>query len=121
MPTTIYRFIALSLAQFLISPAYSQTDPALQAITELSQVNGQALACQEFKAATRAKNLMLLHSPKTARYGSAFDEGTHQAFVAQTRGPAPCPDANTLSSQLEALALKLQASLPAAVPATGVQ
>lgn len=121
MPPTIYRFIALSLAQLLINPAYAQTDPALQAIAELSQLNGQALACQEFKAATRAKNLMLQHSPKTARFGSAFDEGTHQAFLAQTRSTMPCPDANTLSTQLEALALKLQASLPASVPTTGAQ
>jgi hypothetical protein len=121
MPPRIYGVITLALAQLLINPVRAQADPALQAITDLSQLNGQALACQEFTAATRAKNLMLQHSPKTARYGSAFDEGTHQAFVEQTRSPTPCPDAKTLSAQLEALALKLQTILPAAVPTNGVQ
>jgi hypothetical protein len=121
MHPNICGLIALSLAQFLINPVHAQADPGLQAITDLSQLNGQALACQEFKVATRAKYLMLQHSPKTARYGGVFDEGTHQAFVAQTRSPTPCPHANTLFAQLEVLALKLQTSLPAAVPTTGVQ
>lgn len=111
----------LGLAAVLMNPVRAQTDPGLQAITELSQLNGQALACQEFKAATRAKNLMLQHAPKTARFGNAFDEGTHQAFLAQTRSSTPCPDATTLAMQLEALVIKLQASLPAAAPTTGVQ
>lgn len=111
----------LGLAAVLLNPVHAQTDPALKAITELSQLNGQALACQEFKAAARAKNLMLQHSPKTARFGDAFDEGTRQAFLAQTRGSTPCPDSASLSVQLEALAIKLQSSLPAAVPTPGVQ
>lgn len=121
MKPRIACLTALGLTALLMNPVHAQTEPGLQAIVELSQINGQALACQDMRAATRAKNLMLLHSPKTARYGSAFDEGTHQAFLAQTRNTAPCPDATTLAMQLEALAIKLQASLPAAAPATGAQ
>lgn len=121
MKPSICGAIVLSLVCLQISPAHAQADPGLQAIVELAQVNGQALACQDMLAATRVKKLMLQHSPKTARYGSAFDEGTNQAFLAQTRSPTPCPDADTFSAQLEALALKLQSSLPAAAPTTGVQ
>jgi hypothetical protein len=121
MPLRIYGVITLALAQFLTSPVHAQADPALQAITDLSKLNGQALACQEFTVATRAKNLMLQHSPKTARFGIAFDEGTHHAFLEQTRSPTPCPDVRTLSTRLDALVLKLQTILPAAAPTNGVQ
>ena len=108
-------FLALGLAHAL-SAVHAQTDPGLQAIGDLAQVNGQALACQDLQTARRAKDLMLAHSPKTARFGSAFDEGTQQSFLAQTRSDAACPNAATLAVKLEALALRLQTHLPA--PAT---
>lgn len=107
-------FIALGLAGALLGPAQAQTDAGLQAITDLAQVNGQALACQDMQAARRAKNLMLAHAPKTARFGSAFEEGTQQSYLAQTRDAAPCPDAAALSVRLDAIAQRLQSSLPAA-------
>jgi hypothetical protein len=118
MKPHIYSFIALSLAQLLIIPVHAQTDPGLQAIIDLSKVNGQALACQDMSAATRAKSLMLLHAPRTARFGAAFEEGTHQAFLEQTRGDTPCPDSTALSARLVTIALQLQASLPAVAPFT---
>ncbi len=88
-------------------------EPGLQAITELAHVNGQAMACQEMGIAAQAKALMLRHAPKTARFGSAFDEGTHLAYLAQTRSSTACPDEPTLRLQLLALALSLQVNLPA--------
>lgn len=88
-------------------------EAGLQAITELAHVNGLAMACQEMGIAAQAKALMLRHAPKTARFGSAFDEGTHLSFLAQTRSSATCPDEPTLRLQLLALALTLQANLPA--------
>ncbi len=112
MKHQIAGLMTVSLSHLLGSPAQAQTETGLQAIVELSQVNGQALACQDMQAAARAKNLMLRHAPKTARFGSAFDEGTHQAYLAQTRTNTPCPDQASLTLQLTALALKLQASLP---------
>ncbi len=100
------------LSHLLVSTTHAQVEAGLQAIIELSQVNGQALACQEQLTAARAKGLMLRHAPKTARFGSAFDEGTNQAFLAQTRTDTPCPDQASLTLRLTALALQLQASLP---------
>jgi hypothetical protein len=106
--------IAVSLSHVLISPATAQVEAGLQAISALAQINGQALACQEPQAAARAKALMLRHAPKTARFGAVFDDGTHEAYLVQIRSNTPCPNEATLSLQLTALALKLQASLPVA-------
>lgn len=106
------KFIALGLAHALLGSAQAQTDAGLQAINDLAQVNGQALACQDMLAARRAKALMLAHAPKTARFGNAFDEGTQQSYLAQTRDAAPCPDAAALSTRLDAIAQRLQNSLP---------
>jgi hypothetical protein len=106
------NFIALGLAHALLGSAQAQTDAGLQAINDLAQVNGQALACQDMLAARRAKALMLAHAPKTARFGNAFDEGTQQSYLAQTRDAAPCPDAAALSTRLDAIAQRLQNSLP---------
>lgn len=86
----------------------------LQAVAALAQVNGLALACQERDAARRAKALMLAHAPKTQRYGMVFDDGTQQAFLAQTRTLTACPDATSFTARLDALAQRLQADLPAA-------
>ena len=118
---------ALCLIQaFLLSPTHaadavtSNADQSaavqvgLIAVADLAQVNGQALACQELAVAARAKTLMLAHSPKTARFGSAFEEGTHNSYLAQTRSESACPDAATLTSRLDVLAKRLQDALPAA-------
>lgn len=108
---------ASSLAVVLAGSAQAQTDLGLQTVSELGSLNGQALACQELQSAQRAKRLMLAHAPKTQRFGSAFDEHTQRSFLAQTSGKGTCPDAAALSAQLNAIALKLQAHLPAATSA----
>ena len=97
----------------------ADADQGLARVTELAQVNGQALACQDMDAVAKAKKLMLAHAPKTPRYGNAFEEATNAAYLAQVRGTAPCPDAVVLASKLDALAKQLQAELPA-IP-TGTQ
>lgn len=118
MKQHLASLIALSLGQLLINPAYAQAEDGLKIIAQLAQVNGQALACQEPQIALQAKNLMLRHAPKTARFGSVFDDGTNDAYLAQTRNNTPCPDEASLKLQLTALALQLQATLPAAPVAT---
>lgn len=85
----------------------------LAEIGALAQINGEALACQDTAAARRAKALMLAHAPKTARYGSAFDDGTQQAFVAATRPGRVCEEPAQRLARLDALAPRLQAVLPA--------
>lgn len=103
-----------SLAAAQPATPASAADAGLEAVAALAQINGQALACQEPAAARRAKTLMLAHAPKTLRYGMLFDEQTQLAFLAQTRNSAVCPDAATFGTRLDTVALRLQASLPAA-------
>ena len=110
--------VTLGLTCALLAPAHAQspTDIGLQIIQDLAALNGQALACQELKAAGRAKSLMIAHAPKTARFGTAYEEGTQQSYTAQTRATTACPDAAVLSARLDALTQRLQTSLPAAAP-----
>jgi hypothetical protein len=110
--------LAVGLTYALLASAHAQADPGLQAINDLAQLNGQALACQDLKVAGRAKGLMLAHAPKTARFGNAFEEGTQQSYLAQLRNESDCPDTATLSTQLNTLAQRLQTSLPATAPNT---
>lgn len=107
---------AALLASMLVAATVRAEDAleaALQAVRSLAQLNGQALACQDAAAARRAKALMLAHAPKTGRFGGAFEEGTQQAFLEQTRSAAACPEAAALARRLDVLAERLQAVLPA--------
>ena len=123
--------VALGLACTLLAPAQAQTpspiELGLQAIVELAQVNGQALACQEMKAAGRAKNIMIAHAPKTARFGNAYETGTQQSYAAQIGGATDCPSSAALTAKLDMLAQQLKISLPATTPGaasttpTGIQ
>lgn len=108
--------IVLGLGCALLTPVHAQADADLHAISDLAQINGQALACQELPVAQRAKALMLAHAPKTARFGNIFDEGTKQSYSAITRGEMVCPHSTVLSTRLDTLAQRLQAILPSTVP-----
>jgi hypothetical protein len=118
-PTSLLA--ALVLAHALLTPAHAQTplEIAMQTIGDLAQVNGRALACSELKSARRAKDLMVAHAPKTARFGNAYEEGTQQSYASQINTPAACPDSATFSAQLDALEKRLQIALP--VTSTGKQ
>ena len=118
IPTTIATLCLTSWA--LLSPVHAaDADQGLARVTELAQVNGQALACQDMDTVAKAKKLMLAHAPKTPRFGSAFEETTNASYLAQVRGTVPCPDAAHFASKLDTLAKQLQAELPA-IP-TGTQ
>jgi hypothetical protein len=92
----------------------ADADAGLLAVKALGSVNGRALACAETKLAARAKELMLAHAPKTQRFGSAYEEATQEAFLAQTRAAGTCPDATGLTHKLNQLALQLADTLPVA-------
>jgi hypothetical protein len=111
--TTIAALCLTCLA--VLSPVQAaDADQGLARVTELAQVNGQALACQDMDTVAKAKKLMLAHAPKTPRFGSAFEEATNASYLAQVRGTAPCPAAAAFASKLDALAKALQTDLPAA-------
>jgi hypothetical protein len=117
--TLLLASLGLAHARLMPVHAQSQIEIGLQLISDLARVNGQALACQELKAAGRAKSLMLTHAPKTARFGNAYEEGTQQSYASQINSTVACPDAAVLTARLDFLALRLQASLPATAPDAG--
>lgn len=89
------------------------TENGLKEVAELAQVNGEALACQDPVAMRRAKSLMLAHAPKTARYATAYDDGTQQAFLSVTRAATGCSEPTARAARLDQLAQRLQQVLPA--------
>jgi hypothetical protein len=98
----------------LHSPTHAaDAELGLTLVTELAQVNGVALACQDMATAAKAKKLMLAHAPKTPRFGSAYEEATNAAYLAQVRTAATCQDAANNDRKLEVLAKRLQEALPA--------
>lgn len=94
--------------------AADPADAALSAIRDLGTVNGKALACAETHIASRAKKLMLAHAPKTQTYGDAYQNATQAAYLSQTQSNEACADASALAAALDALAQRLDASLPVA-------
>lgn len=104
----------LMLAGLSIPAFAADADAGLETVKALAAVNGQALACSEMRVAARARELMLAHAPKTPRFGTAYEEATNLAFVAQTGGGKPCPEATVLVDRLNRVALQLAEQLPAA-------
>ena len=97
--STLAAIALTSLA--LHAPAQAaDAELGLTLVTELAQVTGVALACQDMASAAKAKKLMLAHAPKTPRFGSAFEEGTHASYLNQTRTAAACPEAAAVASKV---------------------
>jgi hypothetical protein len=88
-------------------------EAGLRAVEQLGEANGQALACGENGIVSQARQLMLRHAPRTARFGDAFEHATQAAFLAQVGGKATCPSAAALVARIGVIATTLQATLPA--------
>jgi hypothetical protein len=111
--------LALAAAPGAVSVAVAaDAETGLVTIKALGTVNGQALACSEVQVAARAKSMMLAHAPKTALYGTAYEEATQAAYLAQTRSASSCPESISLLAQLNQLALQLAAELPVVAPSS---
>jgi protein SCO1/2 len=92
--------------------ASASEDPGLAAVRDLGRLNGQTLACGQKESAAWVRILMLNHAPKTRVYGEAYEEGTHEAFVAHNRG-ASCPAPAELSTKIDEITQRLKKVLPA--------
>lgn len=112
--------LALALVHLAFqTPAHAaEADAGLAAVADLAQINGQALACQDMATVAKAKKLMLVHAPKTPRFGTLFEESTNSSYLAQVRGTTACPDSATFTGKLDVLAKRLQEALPAASAGT---
>lgn len=91
----------------------SETDtPAivglLDGARELGRVNGLALACGHAQVSSKARAMMVLRSPKTRRFGEAFENASTEAFNEQTAASATCPEPVVLELRLEMTELRMQ-------------
>lgn len=109
-------FVLLSLLAPL-SAAADDVEAGLAAVRQLGILNGQALACADKDAAAHTRVLMLAHAPKTARFGTAYEEATQEGYLAQTRAAGACPEAKLLAGRIDEVAQGLRRTLPAAPPA----
>ena len=104
-------FLSLALSA---RAADSLTDAGLTEVRDLGRINGQALACGYAETISRIKTVIIQHSPKSRRYGAAFEEATSKSFLDQSRKEqTTCPDGPTLSGQVDEATQRLQAALPA--------
>jgi hypothetical protein len=88
------------------------SDAALDVVDRLGEVNGQALACHAAEAVTRARELMLAHSPRNSRFAAAFEQATQRGYLEQVKTGAPCPTAIDLRVRVESFAQALREALP---------
>lgn len=114
MKLPLSTLAALCLTALALHNPAQATDVerGLALVTELAQVNGVALACQDMTSAAKAKKLMLAHAPKTPRFGTAYEETTNASYLNQVRSALACPDAGAVNVKLDALGKRLQDALP---------
>jgi len=104
----------LALALAAISHSGLAAESGNTAISELGELNGIALACQQPALVTRARNIVITVAPKTREYGELFENATNAAYLEQGKGKTACPDAPTLAARIAAAEKRLQAAFPAA-------
>src|SRR5512145_2891577 len=102
--------LALALALQFATPAFA-AEEGNTAISQLGEINGIALACQQPAIVSRARNAVQTTAPKTRANGEIFEEATNAAYLEQGKG-APCPDAATLASRLGDAEKQLQDAFP---------
>ncbi|MDP2830291.1 MAG: hypothetical protein Q8O37_17020 [Sulfuricellaceae bacterium] len=84
-------------------------DAGLADVRALGRLNGLALSCSMTDVASRIKQVMIQHAPKSSVHGQAFEQATNEAYLARSRGEADCPDKIHAISQVEDGARALQA------------
>ena len=85
----------------------------LEEVQALGRLNGQALACSQKDNITRIKTVMISHAPRSRQHGAAFEQTTHESFLARSRKQEACGDAPVIALQVEDLATRLRAMFPA--------
>lgn len=104
----------LFLSLGMLPLAGHAADDGMAAVTELGQLNGIALACQQPALVARARNAIVTTAPKTRDIGETFEQATNTAYLAQGNSKHPCPDGATLASRITAGEKRLQAAFPKA-------
>ncbi|THF61002.1 hypothetical protein [Pseudothauera rhizosphaerae] len=73
-----------------------------QAVEELGQLNGLALACRQGALTARVRELLIEVAPKERAIGEHFERATQEAYLEIGRSGGECPDGRTLAAQIDA-------------------
>lgn len=110
----MHKYLSLAVVLFAAGLAHaSDTDsPAIAGLLdgarELGRVNGLALACGHTQVSNKARAMMVLRSPKTRRFGEAFENASTEAFNEQTAASSACSEPVVLELRLEMTELRMQ-------------
>lgn len=106
------KFIVLALAVTLSTTAAQAADEGTAAITQLGELNGTALACQQMALVARARNAIVTSAPKTRDIGEIFEAATNTGYLKFGNDQKTCPDSATLAQQIIDAEKRLSAALP---------
>ena len=104
------RLLLPLLLSFALAPAQAAAADGMAAVAALGRLNGQALACKQIDAATKAKNALVALAPKTREVGERFEAETNRAFLS----PAPCGERQRLAAEVDGAVLALRLAYPSA-------
>lgn len=103
--------LALAFALPFATPAFA-ADEGTAALSQIGEINGIALACQQAAIVSRARNAVQTTAPKTRANGEIFEEATNASYLQFGNGKKTCPDAATLAKRLGEAEKQLSAAFP---------
>jgi hypothetical protein len=89
-------------------PITAVADPRYATVEALGALNGVALHCRYLDQVSRMKAAVVDNAPKERSFGLAFDESTHEAFLAFIQRGATCPGKAGFSGQVETAIIELR-------------
>lgn len=104
--------LSLAVLAALAATQAQAASPGIGAIEKLGLLNGTALACRDTGIVEQAKALMLKHAPRTAEYGTTFEQATQKGYMDQVKNQAVCPAPGALAQRLEAVGAEVREALP---------
>lgn len=111
------------LTLYLLALALSATaadvpaDAGMAEVRGLGHLNGEALACSYHEVVARIKMIVIQRAPIDRRYGDAFELTTREAYLDSIhKGQETCLDKDEMTSQVDALATRLQAAVAPDAP-----
>jgi protein SCO1/2 len=104
----ILRTLSFTLTCAALPVTAGAADAGEAAVARLGELNGQALACRQMEASTKARNAVIALAPKTREIGELFETATNRVFLSQPS----CPEGGRLTTEVGAAVLQLRLAYP---------
>lgn len=95
--------ISLFLLTTLSIPAFAGdgAEARHEALAQMGELNGVALACRYFDQTKRIKRALIEGLPKQRKLGQAFDDQTNESFIAFVKSGRSCPSPALFSEDVD--------------------